>query len=76
MFIASKYEDIYPIKLKVLYEKIGHWKLSVEDLKEMEFEILKTLNFEVRAPTVLDFVSIYMEYALLPTVQVSSKDEP
>jgi len=24
MFIASKYEDIYPLKLNVVHEKIAH----------------------------------------------------
>ena len=24
MFIASKYEDIYPLKMKMVYEKIAH----------------------------------------------------
>jgi len=36
MFIASKFEDIYPLKLKVVYEKIGHWKISEEQMIERE----------------------------------------
>jgi hypothetical protein len=28
MYIASKYEDIYPLKMSMVYEKIGHKKLS------------------------------------------------
>ena len=28
MFIASKYNEIYPIKLNTVYEKIGHCKIS------------------------------------------------
>ena len=24
MFIASKFEDIHPLKMKIVYEKIGH----------------------------------------------------
>lgn len=24
MFMASKYEDIYPLKMKTVFEKIGH----------------------------------------------------
>lgn len=24
MFLASKYEDIYPLKMKTVFEKIGH----------------------------------------------------
>lgn len=33
MFIASKYEDYYPIKMKIVFEKIAHQKLKVEDIK-------------------------------------------
>ena len=43
MFIASKYEDVYPLKMKMVYEKIAHKKLpifmltteSTPDLKAM-----------------------------------------
>jgi hypothetical protein len=28
MFIASKFEEIYPFKLRIIYEKIAHKKLS------------------------------------------------
>ena len=27
MFVASKYEDIYPLKMKTMHEKIAHKKL-------------------------------------------------
>lgn len=30
MFISSKYEDVFPIKMKTLYEKIAHKKVSIE----------------------------------------------
>ena len=30
MFIASKYNEIYPIKLKNFYEKIAHYKFTQE----------------------------------------------
>jgi hypothetical protein len=33
MFIASKYEDIQPLKMKMVFEKIAHKKLSVERIK-------------------------------------------
>ena len=40
MFIASKYEDIYPLKMKMVYEKIAHQKLAIEDIKSLELDIL------------------------------------
>jgi hypothetical protein len=29
MFIASKFEDIYPLKMKTVYEKIAHKKIEI-----------------------------------------------
>jgi len=29
MFIASKYEDIYPLRMNVIYEKIAHKKIAI-----------------------------------------------
>lgn len=33
MFLACKYEEIYPVKLQVVHEKIAHRKLSRDDIK-------------------------------------------
>ena len=30
MFIASKYEDIYPLKMKMIFEKIAHKKIPIK----------------------------------------------
>ena len=30
MFIASKYEDILPLKMKIVYEKIAHKRLEID----------------------------------------------
>ena len=40
MFVASKYEDIYPLKMKMVYEKIGHQKIAIEEIKALELDIL------------------------------------
>lgn len=60
MFIASKYEDYYPIKMKIVYEKIAHAKLKIEDIKKLELDIMKTLNYKLSAPTVLDFLKVLL----------------
>lgn len=36
MFIAAKYEEIHPMKLSVVHEKIAHKKLSKEEIKDKE----------------------------------------
>ena len=69
MRIASKYEDIYPLKLSVVYEKIAHRKIPTKDIKDFEFKILSELDFEVRKPSQYDFITIFMEQALQPSIK-------
>ena len=64
MFIASKYEDIYPLKMKMVYEKIAHKKLSIEKIKGLEMDILKTIKYRIPAPTSLDFLKYYLKQVL------------
>lgn len=61
MFIASKYLDIFPIKLASASEKISHGKISKEEIKSFEEKILKTLNYNLSSPTVYDFVNFFVE---------------
>lgn len=56
MFIASKYEDIQPLKMKMVYEKIAHKKLAIEKIKSMELQMLKVIHYKIPAPSVLDFL--------------------
>lgn len=64
MFIASKYEDIYPLKMKMVHEKIAHKKLPIEKIKLLEMDILKAINYKIPAPTALDFLKIYLKDVL------------
>jgi hypothetical protein len=32
MFIASKMEEVYPLKMKTVFEKIAHKKISIAEL--------------------------------------------
>ncbi|KAL4427084.1 hypothetical protein ABPG74_004494 [Tetrahymena malaccensis] len=59
MFIASKYEEIVPFSLQKIYEKIAHEKISIQQLKQTEADILNTLNFNISFPT-LDILSNLM----------------
>ena len=45
MFLASKYEDIYPLKMKTVFEKIGHKRIQVEDIKKQELKILQGCDY-------------------------------
>jgi len=57
MFMAAKFEEIYPMRLSVVHEKIAHKKLSIEEIMQKEGEILQALNFNLVSATIHDFVS-------------------
>ena len=61
MFIASKYNDIYPLRLKILHEKIAHRKLSTKEIKKKENEITKLLNYIIGLPTMWDFINFFIQ---------------
>ena len=61
MFIASKYEEIYPFKLKLVYEKIGHKKIPIEEIKKKEQEILEVLDFSLVNPTPNEFTMLAIQ---------------
>ncbi len=64
MYIASKYEDLYPLSMKSVYEKIGHKEFSIEMIRSLEIDILKTIKYRVAAPTTLDFLKYYLKKVL------------
>lgn len=75
MFIASKYEDIFPLKMKTIYEKIAHQKLEIATIKQVELDILKTIDYKIHAPTVLDFLKVYLLEVLGIEVQNKTKSK-
>jgi uncharacterized protein YggL (DUF469 family) len=64
MFIASKYEDYHPIKMKVVHERITHKKISIDEIKECELKIMVTLKYEIPVPNVLEFMKVLMQQVL------------
>ena len=54
MFIASKYEDVIPLLMKTVLNKIGHSKFSLQQVQNKELEILGALGFRIGAPTLLE----------------------
>jgi hypothetical protein len=65
MFMASKYQDIYPLLMKTVFNKIGHTKITVEAIREKELEILRSLGYMVGgAPTPMEFLQSYLEQTL------------
>jgi len=61
MFIASKYQDIYPLRLKIVQDKIAHNKLTCQEIKNKEDEMMRYLGYNIGLPTIWDFITIFME---------------
>ena len=51
MLIASKYEEVHPMKIATLVGKIAHNKISAEEFMKLEQEMLKVIKFRAWAPT-------------------------
>lgn len=60
IFIASKIEDLIPFRLKTIYNKIGHQALSKEAILLNEKEVLETLDFNVKLPTVHEYSNMFL----------------
>lgn len=54
MFIATKYEDIIPLLMRTIVNKVGHGKFTKQQVNQKELEILRVLKFNLGAPTVLE----------------------
>lgn len=61
MFIASKYEDIIPLLMRTIVNKIGHNKFSVRQIEEKELEILRVLDYRIGMPTMKEFLDKYLQ---------------
>ena len=55
MYLASKYEDIYPLHSKIVSEKIAHKAISAAEILTKEAEFLTLLEFQVDLVTHHDF---------------------
>lgn len=47
MMIASKNDEVYPLRIGIVYDKIGHKKISMSKLTAVEEDIVKTLDFKL-----------------------------
>jgi hypothetical protein len=61
MFIASKYEDVIPLLMRTVINKIGHNKFEVPTIEDKELEILKAIQYKIGSPTVKEFLDRYFE---------------
>lgn len=59
IFLASKYEDILPLRMEVVHERIAHNKLSQEAILKYEQEMLESLEYIIQIPTTYEFLTRY-----------------
>jgi hypothetical protein len=64
MWVSSKFTDIQPLKMKMVFEKIAHKKLSIELIKQTELKYMTVLDYKLAAPTILDFLRVYLRAIL------------
>lgn len=55
MYLASKYEDIYPLHSKIVADKIAHKAVSAREILRKEEDFLKTFDFQIDLVTHFDF---------------------
>lgn len=60
MFIASKMEDMIPLRMSLITSKIGHNKFSESTIKKREKLILETINFDVIMTSTYDFIKTFI----------------
>ena len=61
MYVATKYEEICPLRIGVMQSKISHGKFTKEEIKGKETDILAALNFECSPVTILNFIEVGIE---------------
>jgi len=60
LYIASKMEDIIPLRMSHVKSKIGHNKFSEKDIRKKEKTILETINFDIISTSTFDFIKTFI----------------
>ena len=55
LYLASKFEDLYPLSSKVVGQRIAHGVISHQDIIDKEREFLTLFGFDLNMTTCLDF---------------------
>lgn len=74
MLMASKMDEIYPLKLKTIYEKIVHKKIDRKELIEMEAKIFEKLNFVTNYSSCYE-LTIFKLYKSVETMLNNNNNE-
>ena len=58
MLVASKIHEVFPLRIGMVYEKIGHRKISMNKLITVEADIMNTLEYKLNEWTFFDIASV------------------
>ena len=61
MYLASKYEDIFPLHSRIVSDKIAHKAIPARDILRKEQEFLRAFDFEMDFVTQFDFHQTYCD---------------
>lgn len=61
MFIASKFEDWWPLSMNQIYSKIGHKQIPMPEIISLEINIVRRLNFSVSLVLGYDILTTLVE---------------
>jgi len=61
IYLASKYEDVFPLHSKVVSEKIAHGAITPSQILDKERDFLNMFNFEMDFVTYWDFHETYTD---------------
>ena len=56
MYLATKYEEICPLRIHIMEHKISHGKFSKEEIRGKETELIQSMDFFCSPVTTLHFV--------------------
>jgi hypothetical protein len=60
LYIASKMEDVVPLRMSHVKTKIGHNKFSESQIKNREKSMLETINFDIITSSTYDFIKTFI----------------
>ena len=61
MYLASKYEDIYPLHSQIVSDKIAHRAIPASAILEKEKDMLSLMQYQVDFVTHFDFWQTYLD---------------
>jgi hypothetical protein len=61
MYLASKFEDVFPLHSKIVSEKIAHGTISQKDIVRIEQEMLELFDYSIDFTTPFDFHQTYSD---------------